>query len=208
MAWGHSALGQPHAFPRGRMPVCMGLCVGGFCVPGSPRACGGLVAQSPVHRGSVPSPCEWVPIGAGLRAGSGGGTGAGPTGLPRGPPVDHASTTPPLMYWTGDVRKGGGGWGWVGLGQGLIRTSGTTDVALPCASQLVRPVHGCPVSRPTGLMTVPRHTHNRMLTVSPHPPSGTPPNEAPSIIPVPWEGGGGIRRPTSSWCPRRWAVCR
>ena len=53
------------------------------------------------------------------------------------------------------------GWvrgGWVGLGQGLIRTSGTTDIALPCASQLVRRVHGCPVSRPTGLMTasVPR----------------------------------------------------
>ena len=49
----------------------------------------------------------------------------------------------------------GGGLGWVGLGQGLIRTSGTTDIALPCASQLVRRVHGCPVSRPTGLMTAP-----------------------------------------------------
>ena len=48
-----------------------------------------------------------------------------------------------------------GGGGWVGLGQGLIRTSGTTDVALPCASQLVRWVLGCPVSRPTGLMTAP-----------------------------------------------------
>ena len=48
-----------------------------------------------------------------------------------------------------------GGLGWVGLGQGLIRTSGTTDVALPCASQLVRWVLGCPVSRPTGLMTAP-----------------------------------------------------
>ena len=45
--------------------------------------------------------------------------------------------------------------GWVGLGQGLIRTSGTTDVALPCASQLVRRVLGCPVSRPTELMTAP-----------------------------------------------------
>ena len=50
---------------------------------------------------------------------------------------------------------GGRGLGWVGLGQGLIRTSGTTDVALPCASQLVRWVLGCPVSRPTGLMTAP-----------------------------------------------------
>ena len=49
----------------------------------------------------------------------------------------------------------GDGVGWVGLGQGLIRTSGTTDIALPCASQLVRRVHGCPVSRPTGLMTAP-----------------------------------------------------
>ena len=49
----------------------------------------------------------------------------------------------------------GGEGGWVGLGQGLIRTSGTTDVALPCASQLVRWVLGCPVSRPTGLMTAP-----------------------------------------------------
>ena len=48
-----------------------------------------------------------------------------------------------------------GGVGWVGLGQGLIRTSGTTDIALPCASQLVRRVHGCLVSRPTGLMTAP-----------------------------------------------------
>ena len=47
------------------------------------------------------------------------------------------------------------GGGWVGLGQGLIRTSGTIDIALPCASQLVRRVHGCPVSRPTGLMTAP-----------------------------------------------------
>ena len=47
------------------------------------------------------------------------------------------------------------GGGWVGLGQGLIRTSGTADVALPCASQLVRWVLGCPVSRPTGLMSAP-----------------------------------------------------
>ena len=53
------------------------------------------------------------------------------------------------------VYTPGGGLGWVGLGQGLIRTSGTTDVALPCASQLVRWVLGCPVSRPTGLMTAP-----------------------------------------------------
>ena len=52
-------------------------------------------------------------------------------------------------------REEGGGGGWVGLGQGIIRTSGTTGVALPCASQLVRPVHGCPVPRPTGLMTAP-----------------------------------------------------
>ena len=50
-----------------------------------------------------------------------------------------------------DCKKGG----LVGLGQGLIRTSGTTDIALPCVSQLVRRVHGCPVSRPTGLMTAP-----------------------------------------------------
>ena len=58
------------------------------------------------------------------------------------------------------------GGGWVGLGQGVIRTSGTTDIALPCASQLVRWVHGCPVSRPTGLMTapVPRGgTHGREM---------------------------------------------
>ena len=48
------------------------------------------------------------------------------------------------------VGSGGGGGGWVGLGQGLIRTCGTTDIALPCASQLVQRVHGCPVSRPTG----------------------------------------------------------
>ena len=57
----------------------------------------------------------------------------------------------------GEIAKGGGlqGGGWVGLGQGLIWTSGTTDIALPCASQLVRRVHSCPVSRPTGLMTAP-----------------------------------------------------
>ena len=53
------------------------------------------------------------------------------------------------------LARGHKGGGWVGLGQGLIRTSGTTDIALPCASQLVRRVHGCPVSRPTGLMTAP-----------------------------------------------------
>ena len=52
-------------------------------------------------------------------------------------------------------RGVGEGEGWVGLGQGVIQTSGTTDVALPCASQLVRRVLGCPVSRPTGLMTAP-----------------------------------------------------
>ena len=52
------------------------------------------------------------------------------------------------------TRLGGGVGG--GLGQGLIRTSGTTDVALPCASLLVRRVLGCPVSRPAGLMTAPR----------------------------------------------------
>ena len=54
----------------------------------------------------------------------------------------------------GRIRRGGGG-GWVGLGQGLIRTSGTMDVALPCASLLVRRVLGCPVARPAGLMTAP-----------------------------------------------------
>ena len=61
-----------------------------------------------------------------------------------------------VCFWSRPISVGGGGW--VGLGQGLIRTSGTTDVALPCASQLVRWVLGCPVSRPTGLMTtsVPR----------------------------------------------------
>ena len=48
--------------------------------------------------------------------------------------------------------------GWVGLVQALIRTTGTMDITLPCASLLVRWVLGCPVSRPTGLMTaaVPR----------------------------------------------------
>ena len=62
-----------------------------------------------------------------------------------------------LRWGLGRAAGGGGGvgLGWVGLGQGLIRTSGTTDIALPCASQLVRRVLGCPVSRPTGLMTAP-----------------------------------------------------
>ena len=59
------------------------------------------------------------------------------------------SNTPALSH---PPLRGGG---WVGLAQGLIRTSGTTDVTLLCASQLVRLVHGCPVSRPTGLMTAP-----------------------------------------------------
>ena len=63
-------------------------------------------------------------------------------------------TSMPLSGWGGGGQLEGG-LGWVGLGQGLIRTSGTTDVALPCASQLVRLVHGYPVSRPTGLMTAP-----------------------------------------------------
>ena len=55
----------------------------------------------------------------------------------------------------GGVQGGGDGGGWVGLGQALIRTSRTMDVALPCASLLVRRVLGCPVARPAGLMTAP-----------------------------------------------------
>ena len=68
-------------------------------------------------------------------------------GVPSAPGGRRAAPVAPKL--------GGGDGGWVGLGQGLIRTSGTTDIALPCASQLVRRVHGCPVSRPTGLMTAP-----------------------------------------------------
>ena len=75
-------------------------------------------------------------------------------GTTRGTPPPHNLAWAFGQDATSGIAHPGGG-GWVGLGQGLIRTSGTTDIALPCASQLVRRVHGCPVSRPTGLMTAP-----------------------------------------------------
>ena len=66
-------------------------------------------------------------------------------------PQDAGQRTAP----TAATDKAEGGLGWVGLGQGLIRTSRTMDVALPCASLLVRRPVGCPVARPAGLMTAP-----------------------------------------------------
>ena len=105
----------------------------------SSRRCPYRVAVPPEGGGAPPAPGgrRAAPVAPQLRwvRGGGGGGGAAP---------------PPAL---GPVWEGGGGW--VGLGQGLIRTSGTTDIALLCASQLVRRVHGCPVSRPTGLMTAP-----------------------------------------------------
>ena len=62
----------------------------------------------------------------------------------------------PNLGFYGCSRMGAGGaLGWVGLGQGLIRTRCPTACAPFGATQWGSAIRGCPVARPTGLLTAP-----------------------------------------------------
>ena len=142
---------------------------GAATAKGKGRATGGAI-QRPAR---MAASCGRAGVGPGCRA----------------PDALHSTkcfvTRPPLPNWLsqgGPPRVGRGGV-WFGLGLGLFRTSGPTERALTRASRLGRPTHGCPVSRPAGLLTapVPPRWHTREGDVGRGglepdiPPSHTPP---------------------------------